>query len=293
LTLFCAVLTTVAFPVSSPIFPNAGSLAANATFAAEQRALFDAGKPSAFSVVRTLGSTFGTFAYKDLVGMSPSVINDAKKRNAASSLLPGEDKTVIAGYKAQREILIKQFENPDIPVVMAAFDTFSSVMLAVLKPFSRGRVTIKSTNPREEPRMDFRTATDPADLPVFVGTLRRLRQIMSAPDMASMGTTEIAPFGAHIQSDAEWTAALRQNLLVSSAHQCCSAPMMPLKLGGVVDAKHNVYGVTGLRVADVSTFPIAVAGGPTANVYGVAEKVCRSSIHDLVKNADHHRLPTS
>jgi choline dehydrogenase-like flavoprotein len=69
--------------------------------------------------------------------------------------------------------------------------------------------------------------------------------------------------------------------------------MMPLKLGGVVDAKHNVYGVTGLRVADVSTFPIAVAGGPTANVYGVAEKVCRSSIHDLVKNADHHRLPTS
>ena len=218
-------------------------------------------------------------------------MKDAAKRDAAASLLPGEDRTVIAGYKAQRDILLKQFQNPELPVVMAAFDTFSSVMLAVLKPFSRGKVTIKSTDPKVEPTLDFRTASDPADLPVFVGTLRKLREIMSAPDMASMGTSEIAPFGAHIQSDEDYTAALRESLSVSSAHQCCSAPMLPLKLGGVVDAKHNVYGVTGLRVVDVSTFPMAVAGGPTANVYGVAEKVCCSRIDNPVKDANGDRVP--
>lgn len=50
--------------------------------------------------------------------------------------------------------------------------------------------------------------------------------------------------------------------------------MMPLELGGVVGPDKKVYGVTGLRVGDISTFPTAVSGGPTGTVYGAAEKVC-------------------
>lgn len=224
-------------------------------------------------MVKGLGSTFGTLSFKDLTSASASIISDAKIRDPAASLPVDEDRTVVAGYKAQRDILLQQLQNPNMAVSVTAWDTFSSVMVAVLKPFSRGKVTIRSTDVRTEPKLDYRTATDPADLPIVIATLRKLRQIMSAPDMAAMGTVEAAPLGVHIQSDEDFETVLRASLGVSSAHQCCSAPMMPLKFGGVVDPKHNVYGVTGLRIADVSTFPMAVSGGPTANVYAVAEKV--------------------
>ncbi|KNG44543.1 gmc oxidoreductase [Stemphylium lycopersici] len=269
---------SVQYNFSNLVTPNAGSIAINATFATEQRALYDNHLPSAFTVVRGLGSTFGALSFRDLTNASASIISDARKQDAAASLSPNEHRTVVAGYKAQRNLLIQQLQNPDMAVSVTAWDTFSSVMVAVLKPFSRGKVTIKSTDVRTEPKLDYRTATDPSDLPIVIATLRKLRQIMSAPEMAAMGTTEAAPLGAHIQSDDEFEAALRDSLTVSSAHQCCSAPMMPLKLGGVVDSQHNVYGVTGLRIADVSTFPMAVSGGPAANVYAVAEKVA-----DIVK----------
>lgn len=259
--------------VSNLITPNAGSIATNATFATEQRALYDNHQPSAFTIVRGLGTTFGALSFKDLTQASASVISDAKKRDAAASLPADEDRTVVAGYKAQRSILIQQLENPDVAVSVTAWDTFSSVMVAVLKPFSRGKITIQSTDVRTEPKLDYRTATDPSDVPIFIATLRKLRQIMSAPDMAVMGTAEAAPLGAHVQSDEEFETIIRNSLGVSSAHQCCSAPMMPRELGGVVDAEHKVYGVSGLRIADVSTFPMAVSGGPMANVYAVAEKV--------------------
>ncbi|KAJ6206013.1 hypothetical protein PSV09DRAFT_2376419 [Bipolaris maydis] len=270
----------VRYNFSNLITPNAGSIISNAMFAIKQRKLYESHQPSAFTVVRGLGSTFGTLSFKDLTEVKASVISDARKRDAAASLPANEDSTVVAGYQAQRNILIQQLENPDMAVSVTAWDTFSSVMVAVLKPFSRGKITIQSTDVRKEPKLDFSTATDPSDLPIFIATLRKLRQIMSAPDMAAMGVIEAGPLEPHIQSDEEFETMLRSSLSVSSAHQCCSAPMMPRELGGVVDAEHKVYGVTGLRIADVSTFPMAVSGGPTANVYAVAEKVA-----DAVKKA--------
>jgi len=266
-------LATNSCSVTNLIAPNAGSIATNATFAAEQRVLYDHHLLSAFTVVIGLGSTFESLSFKDLTNASASIMSNAKNRKAAASLPVDEHRTVVAGYKAQREILIQQLGNPNIAVSVTAWDTFSSVMVAALKPFSRGKIAITSTDIWTEPKLDYRTATDPTDLPIIIATLRKLRQIMSAPDMAIMGTVEAAPLGVYIQSDKDFEEAIRASLDVSSAHQCCSAPMMPLELGGVVDTKHNVYGVTGLRIADVSTFPMAVSGGPTANIYAVAEKV--------------------
>ena len=61
--------------------------------------------------------------------------------------------------------------------------------------------------------------------------------------------------------------------------------MMPRELGGVVAADKKVYGVTGLRVGDISTFPTTVSGGPTGTVYAAAEKV--SEFSQCVKHEIH------
>jgi choline dehydrogenase-like flavoprotein len=49
-------------------------------------------------------------------------------------------------------------------------------------------------------------------------------------------------------------------------HQLGTCAMKPREKGGVVDAKLNVYGVSGLKVADLSIAPANVS----ANTYGTA-----------------------
>lgn len=101
----------------------------------------------------------------------------------------------------------------------------------------------------------------------------RISAIMLAIGSVVAITMEAGPLEPHVQSDEDLENMLRDSLSVSSAQQCCSAPKIPRELGGAVDAEHKVYVVTGLRIADVSTFLMAVFRGPTANVYAVAEKV--------------------
>ena len=96
---------------------------------------------------------------------------------------------------------------------------------------------------------------------------------MAAPDMAVLGPIEADPLGENVQSDEQIAAVMRETLVVSAGHSCCSAPMQPLQKGGVVDSQHRVYGVKRLRIADISTFPLIVSAGPTASVYASAEKV--------------------
>ncbi|KAF2017042.1 GMC oxidoreductase [Aaosphaeria arxii CBS 175.79] len=254
------------------VTPNSGSLITNETFNAEQLAAYQNLESSAYTIIRGLGSVFTTVSYRDVFGDDNTVLDEAKARDPAASLPEGTDPTVIAGYEAQRNILLEQMDNRDMAVAVMAFDTFAGVMVSQVKPFSRGSINIKSTNTFDEPAMDFRTATDPIDIPTYVAIIKKLRQIMAAPDMAAMGPIEAFPL-LGVQSDEEIAAALRASLAPSSAHQCCSAAMLPLEHGGVVDSNRKVYGTTNLRVIDISAFPMALSGGPMDNIYGISEKV--------------------
>ncbi|KAI0533121.1 GMC oxidoreductase-domain-containing protein [Xylaria digitata] len=91
--------------------------------------------------------------------------------------------------------------------------------------------------------------------------------------MASLGPVEASPFGAHLQTDEEIIAVLRQQINPSNAHQCCTAAMLPRNFGGVVDSKWKVHGIQGLRVADTSYWPFQTSGAPTATMYASGEKL--------------------
>ena len=194
-------------------------------------------------------------------------------RNPASSLPSGVDPTVLAGYTAQRNLILKQFQNPNVSVGVLFWDTASTVNIFALKPLSRGTLTINSTDPLAPPIIDYRSSTDPTDNEIIIAFLRKLRALMAAPALAPLGPTEADPLGPEVQSDDDIQAAIRDMLVVSAGHSCCSAPMQPLALGGVVDPDHRVYGVTNLRIADISYFPTTLSAGPTASVYASGEKV--------------------
>ena len=68
--------------------------------------------------------------------------------------------------------------------------------------------------------------------------------------------------------------ALVKRSVQTEFHPSGTTAMMPLELGGVVDARLRVYGTVGLRVVDAGVMPLVVGAHLQAAVYAVAEKVC-------------------
>ncbi|KAK9418020.1 putative Glucose-methanol-choline oxidoreductase N-terminal domain-containing protein [Seiridium unicorne] len=270
----------IAYSWATSILPNSTTFSTNSTYQAEQLALYEAKQPSAFTISQHLPTSFGLVALKDFANGTAyeSMISNIRAYDAASSLPLDVDPTVLAGYTAQRDVLIQQYENPDMAVGSLNWNTGSDGQIFYLKTLSRGNVVINSTNPLDYVVIDMRTATDPADFAFLSELLRKLRTVMAAPAMATLGPTELSPWGAEYQTDEEMAPAIRQTLSPSSGHMCCTAAMLPRNLGGVVDSEKKVYGVQGLRVADVSTLPIILSGPPTSTVYAASEKLA-----DMIK----------
>ncbi|KAK4674869.1 hypothetical protein QC763_124480 [Podospora pseudopauciseta] len=202
-----------------------------------------------------------------------SIVSAARRTNPFRYLPDDTHATVKAGYALQREIILRQLEGPKTPVSMIHWDTANSVRMYFFKPLSRGTVQINSTNPLEWPLIDFRTNVDPIDEDLIVASFLKNRHIMSQPSMTALNPLEAAPFSNDITDKNILKQILRGVTEPSSAHQCCTAAMMPRLLGGVVNSKMKVYGVRGLRVIDTSYWPIVLTAAPTATTYASGEKI--------------------
>ncbi|KAI1504046.1 hypothetical protein F5X99DRAFT_68356 [Biscogniauxia marginata] len=272
----------VPYNLTNPILPNSDSMENNETYNAEQLANYNAHLPSAYTIVRGLSTTFTSLALTDATDSFLDIVAAAEAEDYEQYLPANTDPTVLAGYKAQRDIILQQFQNPNISIGVLYWGTSTLAQIFQLKPLSRGTVNINSTDPLANPIIDYRTATDPVDFTVIIAFLRKLRELMAAPDMQALGPIEADPLGAHVQSDEDIIAVMRENLVISNQHQCCTAPMLPRNLGGVVDPNHKVYGTTNLRTADISYVPISVSGGPTTTMYASGEKLA-----DIIKREYH------
>ncbi|KAH8102677.1 alcohol oxidase [Cristinia sonorae] len=63
-----------------------------------------------------------------------------------------------------------------------------------------------------------------------------------------------------------------RKIVMTSWHALGTCAMMPREQGGVVDSKLNVYGVKGLKVADLSIAPQNVGGNTYSTTCGIGEK---------------------
>ncbi|TVY82028.1 Dehydrogenase xptC [Lachnellula suecica] len=257
---------------TSNIQPNAGELGSNATYEAEQSALYFSSKKGAYTITRGTGTNTVTLPLKNTTSSYDKIISFARSEDPASILPTTTDRTVLAGYISQRNLILAQYESLNSPIGEISWNTGPKTIIFMLKPLSRGSVTISSPNILDNPVIDYGALTDSNDLELVLTLFKKNREIMAQPEMLVLGPTELAPTG-HITDDDELRAALRASIVPTNAHMCCTNPMMKLELGGVVDSKLRVYGVKGLSVVDISTFPIIAVGAPQASVYGTAEKI--------------------
>ncbi|PGG95816.1 hypothetical protein AJ79_09853 [Helicocarpus griseus UAMH5409] len=181
--------------------------------------------------------------------------------------------SVIQGYDAQRQLLLDSYASYQTSVGSISWDTGPQTTVYMVKPLSRGSVSINSTSVLDKPLIDFGAVTDPTDLDVLLALSRRNREITATPPMQALGPVEGAPAGGIADDDADGLReAIRASLAPTNAHMCCTLAMMEREMGGVVDGDLKVYGVEGVSVADASWWPVIPAGAPHASIYTAGER---------------------
>jgi choline dehydrogenase-like flavoprotein len=152
-----------------------------------------------------------------------------------------------------------------------------SCHVCLLRPKSRGALTLASADPFAAPLIDPNFLADPDDLQRLVRGFKLMRTILQQPALAGYRGREL-PASAGAQTDAQIEQFIRDHA------DTIYHPVGTCRMGSgptdVVDAGLRVHGLQGLRVVDASIMPSIVGGNTNAPVIAIAEKAA-----DLIKAA--------
>jgi choline dehydrogenase len=139
----------------------------------------------------------------------------------------------------------------------------------LLHPQSRGKVSLRSADPRDKPKIQLNLLQAEADREGLRNIVKFVRRFYSAAPATELVAQELAP-GPAVQSDADIDAWLRAN--VRTAMHPTSTCAMGRDDMSVVDGQLRVHGLSGLRIADASIMPTIVGGNTNAPTIMIAEK---------------------
>ncbi|MEO9896746.1 MAG: choline dehydrogenase [Paracoccaceae bacterium] len=123
-----------------------------------------------------------------------------------------------------------------------------------MRSSSRGSITLKSSDPDDDPLIRFNYMSNPQDWEEFRTCIRLTREIFAQDAFAPYVKHEIQP-GVGAQTDDELDDVIRDHA-ESAYHPCGTCRMGDVNdPGAVVDAQGRVIGVDALRVVDSSVFP--------------------------------------
>jgi choline dehydrogenase len=140
---------------------------------------------------------------------------------------------------------------------------------SVLRPESRGRVTLASPDPNVAPLIDHNALSDPAghDLCVLRDGLQRAIAILDTPAVRASGARVTAP---RERSDDALATYAAETL------GCYYHPTGTCAIGTVVDGSGAIRGTEGLYAADASIIPTIPRANTHLTVLAIAERLARS-----------------
>ena len=150
-----------------------------------------------------------------------------------------------------------------------------SLHAGMLRPKSRGSVTLASADPMAAPAIDTNFLSEQDDVDCLVRGFKRVREIAHQPALARFGGRE-SKNSAGAKTDAEIEQFIRAHA------DCAYHPVGTCRMGpgatDVVDDRLRVKGIVGLRVVDASVMPDIVSGNTNAPTVMIAEKAA-----DMIK----------
>ena len=206
--------------------------------------------------------------------------------------------TVVPGglhafIKTQPELAVPDIEfmfrgtshHPHLwfPLVRKPYLDGFGIRPTLLHPDSRGELLLRSSDPRDPPRICYNFLSAPRDLPTLREGFKLARALTYQKALDPFRGVETNP-GDKVQTDAEIDAWLRNTVI--TAHHPCGTCAMGTTPDTVVDPQLRVHGVERLRVVDASAMPDLVSAHINACVLMMAEKAS-----DMIRG--HTPLPAS
>ncbi len=152
-----------------------------------------------------------------------------------------------------------------------------SCHVCLLRPQSRGSVTLASADPQQAPLIDPAFLTVRDDMDRMLRGFKLMRHLLQQPALAGYGGQEL-PTSAGAQSDEQIEQFIRNH------GDTIYHPVGSCRMGNgptdVVDAQLRVHGVQRLRVVDASIMPRIVGGNTNAPTIMIAEKAA-----DMIRGA--------
>ncbi len=135
---------------------------------------------------------------------------------------------------------------------------------------SRGRVHLRSDDPRQHPSILFNYMSHEQDWREFRAAIRITRDIFRQKALQPYAGREISP-SSGLTTDAELDGFIRAHG-ETAYHPSCSCAMGSDDMA-VVDGQGRVHGLEGLRVIDASIMPLVITGNLNAATIMIAEKL--------------------
>src|SRR5262249_21319630 len=151
-----------------------------------------------------------------------------------------------------------------------------SLLITLVDVGSRGRVWLRTTDPRHKPAIDPAYLSDGTDIEPLVEGIRMAREFACADPLAKICKSELSP-GPEVRSDAAVPGVLRRDLAtpfhpVGTCAMGGASRLAASTLTSVVDPELRVRGLERLRVVDASIMPVVPRGNTNAPTIAIAER---------------------
>ena len=180
-----------------------------------------------------------------------------------------------------------ELETPDIQFHVQPFSAgsdmkphgFSAFTASVcqLRPESRGRIGLRSSDPAAPPHIDPGYLSSEIDCQTMVEGVRVARRIAEAEPLKSEITAEFAP-GPDVSDDAEILHWIRDT--ATTIYHPSGTCKMGHEDDCVVDDRLRLRGMGGIRIADASIMPNLVSGNTNGPTIMIAEKAADMILED-------------
>lgn len=223
-------------------------------------------------------STFG-FSWSGLVKIVRSIFEWREKRSGIITSNVAESQGFLFADKTE--------PSPDIQLALCTgiVDDHTrknhlghgyTLHVTLMRPKSRGSVTLQSANAKDAPLIDPQFLSDPRDLATLVKGTQIGYDIMQSAAFAPYRGAMLYPLERN--NPAQIEQFLRDHA-DTEYHPCSTCKMGPASDAmAVVDASLRVYGIEKLRVVDASIMPQLVSGNTNAPTIMIAEKAA-----DMIK----------
>jgi len=145
-----------------------------------------------------------------------------------------------------------------------------SLHTCLLRPKSRGSVSLFGNKPTFHPKIKLNMLSDPDDQKSMVKAVKIARNIFTKSPLSEYVKNEMLP-GEHCQSDEDILAFVKEKA------NTIYHPVGTCKMGNdemaVVDQTLKVHGIQNLRVIDASVMPTLISGNTNAPTIMIAAKI--------------------